>query len=124
MAESGVENRIIGDLNAYSPAMSGQFPPHPFLRSSVGITLVWFKLLWASCSLWSQLATDARAGNESVDARAGGNERGERSCWWRRERWTVVLATRADACAGDESGGVLVLATNARAGNESGGLLC
>ena len=65
---------------------------------------------------WSQLATDARAGNESEDARAGGNERGE--------RWTVVLATRADACAGGESGGVLVLATNACAGNKSGGLLC
>ncbi len=40
------------------------------------------------------------------------------------ERWTVVLATKADACAGDESLGVLVLAPNARAGNKSGGLSC
>ena len=113
----------MGDLNAYSPEVSGEFPASPFSPKQLDITLVWFKLLWALCSLWSHLATDARAGNKSEDARAGGNERGERSCWWRRERWTVVLATRADAYAGGESGGVLVLATNARAGNKSGGLL-
>jgi len=124
MAETGVENRIMGDLNAYSPEVSGEFPASPFSPKQLDITLVWLKLLRALCSLWSQLATDACAGNEIEDAHAGGNKRGERSCWWQQVRWTVVLATRADACAGNKSGGVLVLATNARAGNNSGGLSC
>ena len=30
MAETGIENRIMGDLNAYSPVVSGQFPALPF----------------------------------------------------------------------------------------------
>jgi hypothetical protein len=49
------------------------------------------------------LALETRA----LDTRACGEERGGGSCWWRRERWTVMLAMRAsmtravDACAGD-----------------------
>ena len=53
MAETGVENRIMGNLNAYSPEVSGRFPASPFSPSSVDITRVWTKLLWVSCSLWS-----------------------------------------------------------------------
>jgi hypothetical protein len=125
MAETGVENRIMGNLNAYSPEVSGEFPASPYSPKQLDITLEWFKLLWALCSLghsWQRtLALETRVrtlvlvATREVNARAGGDERGGRS---------VVLATRADACAGSKSGGVLVLATNARAGNKSGGLLC
>ena len=55
MAKTGVGNRIMGDLNAYSPEVSGQFPASPFLigrfpaspflRGSVDITRVWNKPL-------------------------------------------------------------------------------
>jgi hypothetical protein len=45
MAETGVENRIMGDLIAYSPAVSGNFPASPFSPKQLDITLEWFKLL-------------------------------------------------------------------------------
>ena len=67
MAETGVENRIMGDLNAYSPEVSGEFPASPFSPQHVDITLVWFKLLWALCSLWSQRSSE-RA-NEQTNER-------------------------------------------------------
>ncbi len=118
---------MISDLNAYSPEVSGEFPASPFSPKQLDITLV---LCGSSCfghrvlfghswqrtlALETRVRTLVLVATREVNARAGGEERGGRS---------VVLATRADACAGDESGGVLVLATNARAGNKSCGLSC
>ncbi len=143
MAKTGVENRIMGDLNAYSPEVSGEFPASPYSPKQLDITLEWFKLLWALCSLghsWQRtLALETRVrtlvlvATREVNARAGGDERVGQSCWqrgpmlalatraveclcWQR---TLALATRAvDSCA---SG---VLATDACAGDKSGGCLC
>ena len=65
-----------------------------------------------------------------VEVCADGNEIDGHSCWRRGWRWALmlVLATRLEVAAragGDESGGVLVLATSldARAGNKIGGVL-
>ena len=52
-------------------------------------------------------ATRVVGATRAVDSHDGGAERGGRLCWWRRERWTVMLAMRAstmiavDARAGD-----------------------